>query len=143
MSAGADSPNSDAAIARDWERAKAAHEERVLTPALVFDALGDRVGAGNAISARGLVMQLLGYYSAAGERQLRDIVVALRTAGHPVCAHPKDGYYIAGDAKDIDATCLFLYSRAMTSLRQIAAMKRVALPDFRGQLQLPIEDKAA
>jgi hypothetical protein len=31
----------------------------------------------------------------------------------------------------------------MTSLKQVAAMKRVALPDFRGQLQLPIEGEAA
>jgi hypothetical protein len=142
MNPAADRPN-DEALARDWERAKAQHLKRVLTPALVFDALGDRVGAEQGITARNLVFALLGYYSKAGERQLRGIVEALRSEGHPVCAHPTDGYYVARDAKDIDSTCLFLYSRAMTSLRQIAAMKRVALPDFRGQLQLPIEDKAA
>jgi hypothetical protein len=38
---------------------------------------------------------------------------------------------------------LFLYHRAMTSLKQVAAMKRVSLPDFRGQLNLPIEEEAA
>jgi hypothetical protein len=35
------------------------------------------------------------------------------------------------------STCNFLYDRAMTSLRQIATMRRVSLPDLRGQLHLP------
>ena len=140
MNAGADR---DEAMTRDWERTKERHLERCITPAIVFDALADRVGAGNGISAKHLVCLLLGYESKAGERRLRTIIEALRSDGHPVCANPTEGYFVAGDAKDIDATCLFLYSRAMPSLRQIAAMKRVALPDCRGQLQLPIEDKAA
>lgn len=116
--------------------------DRVLNPAIVFDVLADRVGATNGITARQLVLHLLGYYDAAAERHLRKVIEALRNAGKPVCATPRDGYFLAGDADDLDATCLFLYSRAMTSLRQVAAMKRVSLPDFRGQLNLPIEDAA-
>lgn len=115
---------------------------RALNPAIVFDALADRVGALNGITARQLVLQLLGYYSQPGERHLRKVIEALRVAGHPVCATPHDGYFVAGSAHEIDATCLFLYSRAMTSLRQVAAMKRVSLPDFRGQLNLPMEEAA-
>jgi hypothetical protein len=117
--------------------------ERALNPAVVFDALAEHVGAKNGIAARQLVFQLLGCFSAGGERQLRHVIEALRNEGVPVCAHPSTGYFVAGDAKDIDSTCLFLYHRAMTSLRQVAAMKRVALPDFRGQLHLPIEGEAA
>lgn len=71
------------------------------------------------------------------ERNLRDLVVQLRMAGHHVCAHPSSGYYMAASADELDATCTFLFDRAMTSLSQVAAMKRVSLPDLRGQLQLP------
>ena len=113
--------------------------ERALNPSIVFDALSDRVGAESGISARQLVFQLLGIFSPAGERHLRTVIEALRNDGKPVCAHPTTGYYVAANDTEIDRTCLFLYSRAMASLRQIAALKRVALPDFRGQLNLPIE----
>ena len=112
----------------------------LLNPAVVFDALADHVGAANGVTARQLVFHLLGHFSEAGERQLRTVVEALRNSGLPICAHPSHGYYVAENAKEIDQTCLFLYHRAMTSLKQVAAMKRVALPDFRGQLQLPIEE---
>jgi hypothetical protein len=110
-----------------------------LNPSIVFDALADRVGADNGISARDLVFNLLGIYSKNGERHLRTVIEALRKEGHPICAHPTTGYYVAATEKEIDATCIFLYGRAMTSLKQVAALKRVALPDFRGQLNLPIE----
>jgi hypothetical protein len=118
-------------------------DRSMLNPAIVFDVLADHRGASNGISARQLVFHLLGHYSDAGERHLRTVVEALRKEGLPVCAHPAHGYYIAENAQEIDQTCLFLYHRAMTSLRQVAAMKRVALPDFRGQLQLPIEEGEA
>lgn len=122
----------------------AEHFDRsMLNPAIVFDALADHRGADRGISARQLVFQLLGHFSESGERHLRTVVEALRGEGLPVCAHPSHGYYIAENATEIDQTCLFLYHRAMTSLKQVAAMKRVALPDFRGQLQLPIEGEAA
>jgi len=71
------------------------------------------------------------------ERSLRDLVVQLRLAGHHICAHPSSGYYMAETPEELDATCTFLFDRAMTSLSQVAAMRRVSLPDLRGQLQLP------
>ncbi len=70
-------------------------------------------------------------------RQVRRLVEQLRATGHHVCAHPETGYFMAETPEELDRTCEFLYERAMTSLRQVAAMRRISLPDLRGQLHLP------
>lgn len=111
--------------------------DRALTPALVLDVLCDHEGAGNGIRARDLVAKIAGLPTAAGERRVRHIIEGLRRAGHPIGAHPSTGYFLALTPEEIDGTCEFLYARAMTSLTQIAAMKRVSVPDLRGQLRLP------
>lgn len=108
-----------------------------LTPHAVRSAL--RVGAANGQTAEQLVLAIVGKHSAAAERQLRDVIVALRLAGHAICAEPTHGYYIAADSTELNRACEFLLARSMTSLRQIGAMKRVSLPDLRGQLGLPLE----
>jgi hypothetical protein len=110
--------------------------DRELTPGLVLDVLGDHLGAGNGISARDLVAKCCGLSTAAGERRLRSVIEALRLAGHRIGAHPRDGYFLAREDTELDDTCEFLYGRAMTSLKQVAALRRVALPDLRGQLRL-------
>lgn len=110
--------------------------KRELTPELVLDALGDHMGADNGISARDLVRKITGISTANGERRLRSVIEQLRLAGHPIAATPAEGYFLAEADAELDATCEFLYARAMTSLSQVAAMKRVALPDLRGQLRL-------
>lgn len=109
-----------------------------LTPARVLAELSERRGASNGISAKHLVRRLMGEESAAGERELRSVIEALRVAGHPVCATPETGYFLASNDEEMNKTCAFLYTRAMTSLRQVAGVKRVALPDLRGQLRLPM-----
>lgn len=116
--------------------------DRQLTPSLVLDALGDHEGAGNGISARDLVQKICGLSTANGERQLRHVIEALRAEGHRVGARPSTGYFLAATDDELDETCEFLFSRAMTSLRQVAAMKRVALPDLRGQLRLPLNQES-
>ena len=103
----------------------------------VLIALFRHIGRGNGTSARELVIEICGRSSTASERTLREAIVQLRLDGHHVCGHPNHGYYLAKDDAELDATCTFLYDRAMTSLTQISAMKRVSLPDLRGQLKLP------
>jgi hypothetical protein len=112
--------------------------DRELTPSLVLDVLGDHVGAANGITARDLVRKICGISTAAGERRLRHAVQALRMAGHRIAGEPKTGYHLAATDAELDDTCAFLYSRAMTSLAQVAALRRVALPDLRGQLRIPL-----
>lgn len=108
-----------------------------LTAAAVLQALERHIGAGNGIRGDLLVREILGDNDMTAERHLRQIVNDLRRDGHHICAHPKTGYYLAETAAELDDTCDFLYDRAMASLAQVAAMKRIALPDLRGQLNLP------
>lgn len=104
----------------------------------VLSALSKHIGAANGITARDLAREIAGVFVDGGtERRLRHVIEALRRDGYHICGTPKDGYYMAADAAELDCTCEFLYTRAMTSLAQIAAMKRVSLPDLRGQLRLP------
>ncbi|ULU26625.1 hypothetical protein [Dyella terrae] len=111
--------------------------QQELTPHAVRSAL--RVGADNGQTAEQLVVAILGHRNTAAERQLRDVIVALRMAGHAICAEPTHGYYIAANSTELNRACEFLLARSMTSLRQISAMRRVAMPDLRGQLGLPLE----
>ena len=111
--------------------------DRDLTPALVLDVLGDHLGAASGITARDLVTKICGFATGAGERHLRHVVEALRMQGHAICATPEHGYFMAETDAELDATCEFLYGRAVSSLQKICALKRVAMPNLRGQLRLP------
>ena len=73
-------------------------------------------------------------------RKVREAVEALRLAGHPICATPEDGYYLAQNDEELSSTIAFLRSRAMTSLTQIAQLRRVSLPTLMGQLQMELAD---
>lgn len=117
---------------------KHARQEPQITPNVVLDALKKRVGKANGITAMQLVIYLTDRVSAADERKLREAVVFLREQGHPVCATPGDGYFIAANDEELQETCDFLRGRALTSLRQENAMKRIALPELAGQLGLPV-----
>lgn len=99
--------------------------------ALVLAVLSRHIGRGNGISVRGLEQQL-----DILPRQIRTLIEALRNDGHAVCGTPRDGYYIAATAEELDETFEFLYARAMCSLKQISRMKKIACPDLRGQLHL-------
>jgi hypothetical protein len=110
-----------------------------LTPDAVLAVLQASVGEASGITAEQLVLAITGRRSEADERRLRNVIEALRTAGHAICSNPAHGYFFAADEKELNRSCNFLFDRAMTSLRQISAMKRVALPDLRGQLGLPLE----
>lgn len=116
----------------------------MLDPDRLLFHLRRHIGRKNGITARALVAEIQGQpdlfsrdQAEVTERDLRHAVQLLREKGHHVCAHPSNGYYLAESAEELDATCEFLYERAMASLKQIAAMKRVSAPDLRGQLKLP------
>ena len=115
---------------------------REITPQTVLEALLQRIGPANGASVRELASEVLGRPARpSDERVLRTVVMQLRNAGHPVCSTPDEGYHHAADAADLQRTCLHLTHRAVTSLEQVAAMQRIALPDFYGQLGLPVPSK--
>lgn len=116
---------------------------RDINPDTVLEALSRRIGPANGATVRQLASEILGTPSdAADERVLRQAIMKLRQDGHPVCATPDEGYHHAANAADLQRTCLHLTQRAMTTLEQVAAMKRVSLPDLYGQLELPAPDRA-
>lgn len=101
-------------------------------------ALSHHIGQGNGIHSRELARKLVGTDSGpAAERRLRAVITELRLEGHHVCGTPETGYYMAESPEELNRTCLFLHDRAMASLKQVARMKNIALPDLRGQLHLP------
>lgn len=60
-------------------------------------------------------------------RAIRNLVSELREDGHPVCAHPKTGYYLAATQEELDATCQFLKERALHSLQLYSKLKRAVI----------------
>lgn len=116
-------------------------QQHEINPASVLSALQGRIGAVNGINAATLVQSLTGRLSTADQRRLRDCVVLLRIEGHPVCATPEDGYFMAANDSELNRTCKFLLGRVNTGLAQIAALKKKALPDLAGQLGLELEEQ--
>lgn len=109
-----------------------------ITPSRVLQVLSAHIGSDHGMTAQRLADRCLMKSAGPGDlRRLRTVIQALRNDGTHVCGHPSEGYYIAANAQELDDTCQFLYDRAMSSLKQIAAMKNVSLPDLRGQLRLP------
>ncbi len=94
--------------------------------------LSHHIGQGNGIGVKELKQQL-----GIEDRQVRKLIEELRKGGHAVCGTPKDGYFVAQFPEELEHTCEFLYARAMCSLKQISCMKKIPLPDLRGQLHLP------
>lgn len=112
--------------------------EKLITRDSALLALVAHNGRAHAIHAADLVAEITGSRAGieAGKRRLRQVIEALRRDGHHVCGLPTSGYYMAMSEAELNLTCAYLYSRSMTTLAQVAAMKRVSLPDLRGQLRL-------
>lgn len=110
-----------------------------ITRATVLRALQRHIGKGNGVTARDLVREITGDMlpNPGGERALRHIVEDLRREGHHIGAHPRSGYFICETDEELNDTCLYLYDRAMCSLKQVSSMKNISLPDLKGQLKLP------
>lgn len=110
-----------------------------IAPEKLLEALQAHIGTGNGVKIGDLVAEIVeGNSSPSLEREAREIVAALRNAGHPIGAHPTYGYYWANSTEELEFTLRFLRSRALSSLTQIQKLKKVAMPDLAGQIRLPI-----
>lgn len=99
---------------------------------IVLTVLSRHIGSGNGIPMRGLEQQLDML-----PRQIRQHISDLREDGHAICGHPKDGYFIAETAEELQHTCEFLHRRALHSLALEARLKKIPLADLLGQFHLP------
>jgi len=70
-------------------------------------------------------------------RHVRELVTELRLSGHHICGTPRDGYFIAATAGELDETLHFLTNRALSSLTLVSRMRNVAMPDLLGQIHVP------
>ncbi len=117
-----------------------------ITPNDVLAVIGrGRWNGMTACEIRNAVAQRQGVSlpTASSTRKVREAVEALRRDGRPICATPEDGYYLAESEAELSQTIAFLRSRAMTSLAQIAQLRRVSLPVLMGQLQIELADAEA
>jgi len=112
-------------------------DDRITQHALLA-VLCRHIGRARGITVTALAREILGIEPSRGdERLVRRLVVELRLEGHHICAHPTSGYFLAETPAELDESIAFLRERALSSLQQIAAMRRVSLPDLWGQLHLP------
>jgi len=87
----------------------------------------------------GITVRQVAAAAGVSERKVREVIQHLRGEGYQICGHPSTGYYMATTDEELNRTCEFLHARAMTSLQQIAAMKRKPVPELRQQLDLPMK----
>lgn len=94
--------------------------------------LSRHIGRDQGITASQLAPQL-----GVLERQVRTLISEAREGGYGVCGTPRDGYYIAANAEELEETCQFLRNRAMHSLTLESRLRKLPLADLVGQLKLP------
>lgn len=95
-------------------------------------ALSSHIGRDRGVTARYLAAQL-----GVLDRQVRTLISEAREGGYGVCGTPRDGYYIAANAEELEETCQFLRNRAMHSLTLESRLRKLPLADLVGQLKLP------
>lgn len=72
------------------------------------------------------------------ERELRFAVQAARESGTYIAATPGTGYYMPVTSAEIEHASSFLFSRAMASLKQVAAMKQIGLHAALKQMEMKL-----
>jgi methylphosphotriester-DNA--protein-cysteine methyltransferase len=95
------------------------------------------VGKDEGIHVRDLVARITGLTvnPAAQERRVRTLITELRKAGHRICGKPESGYFMAATAEELQETCMYLRSRAISTLEIECRMRQVSMPDLLGQLK--------
>lgn len=115
-------------------------KRKPITKETVGDHIAHHIGATNGVTCHNLVTEITGLsHGIEGhKRQVRSYIVELRNEGLPICGKPETGYFMAATPEELENTARFLFNRAMTGLKQVAAMKRKTLPDLAGQLEIKL-----
>lgn len=99
--------------------------------ALVLTALQSRIGKAKGMHEAELVNVTL-----LNGRICRKAIELLRLDGVQICGKPETGYYIAANADELNDTTDWMLRRSVTTLKQIKAMQKIALPALFGQINL-------
>jgi hypothetical protein len=102
------------------------------TTTQLLTALSSHIGRDKGICAR----QLSGRLDTP-ERRVRELVTEARLEGAAICGHPRDGYFMAETAEELEETCKFLRARALQSLLVESKLRKLTLADLLGQMKLP------
>ncbi len=97
----------------------------------LLNILVHHIGKDNGLGVAALSRQL-----GVAARQVRRYVSELRQDGIAVCGTPRNGYYIARSADELEETCQFLRQRALHSLTLESRLRKLSLADLVGQLHL-------
>lgn len=96
-----------------------------------ISVMQNHIGKANAISGEDLA-RILGI----SPREMRKMTDAVIEDGIALCSHPANGYWIAINAEELEATCQFHRQRALHELAKEAKLRKMSLPDLLGQLHL-------
>lgn len=91
----------------------------------------NHIGKANAINGEDLA-QMLG----TSPREMRKMTDAVIDDGVTLCSHPANGYWIAENAQELEATCQFHRTRALHELAKEAKLRKMPMQDLLGQLHL-------
>jgi transposase len=98
----------------------------------LLQALTGHIGRDRGVSAQRLAGRL-----DVPVRSVRILVTEAREDGNAVCGTPRDGYYMAASAEELEETIEFLKQRALCSLHLASRLSKQPLVDLLGQLHLP------
>ena len=74
-------------------------------------------------------------------RQIRRVVTTLRNEGVPICSASDcntGGYYLASAGSELENYCSRIRRRGLQALMMEAKIRRTALPELLGQIQLSL-----
>lgn len=96
-----------------------------------INVMQNHIGKASAISGDDLA-RVLGVSS----REMRKMTDAVIEEGIALCSHPANGYWIAQNATELEATCQFHRQRALHELAKEAKLRKMPMQDLLGQLHL-------
>jgi len=112
---------------------------------LVLQILSRHIGRGKAINMAALFQEIFGVAprnTITGTRRLRKIITRLRAQGVPICSAAdmeSGGYYLPAAGSEMENYCGRLRNQALKKLAQEAVLRRMALPQLLGQIQMNLE----
>jgi len=112
------------------------------------DELMEHIGRANAIGMGELFELIYGEgwtHRINDTRGIRRLITALRNEGRPICsvAHRTGGgYYLAAAGSELEVYLKNNERRALRVLARNSRIKKIALPDYLGQVRLELEGGA-